>query len=416
MCATCLGAIPVLENVLGVPFEVAWTMVIINGFLYFLHASLGDPVVPGWITPGIPIVSAFLTAGYPMGPERIQAMVAVQLAVGAIFLVLGITGLANRLIRSVPRSIQAGIILGAAIVAVITEFAMFAPSTATPRFETYKITIGLSALLGLFILFSNTFKELRRRHPWVDAIGKFGMLPAIIFGVIVGPIVGELPMPKVEIGTFFYIPNFKLMMDTVSPFRIGFPSMQMFLAAIPTAFACYIIAFGDLITSDALINGAAKERPDEVVDFNSNRSNLVCAIRNFIMACVAPYVPQSGPIWTAVTAATAQRYKEGRGAMDSIFSGVGTFRMMTAIAVATIPIVSLLRPVLPIALSITLLMQGYVCGALAFQICKTDRDRGIACMMGAILACKGAAWGLAFGLLLHFMLEWSPLKPESKTE
>lgn len=34
MCATCLGAIPVLQELLGVPYEVAWSMVIINGFFY----------------------------------------------------------------------------------------------------------------------------------------------------------------------------------------------------------------------------------------------------------------------------------------------------------------------------------------------------------------------------------------------
>lgn len=51
MCATCLGAIPILTETLGVPFEIAWSMVIINGLLYTLHATFGDPVVPGWITP-----------------------------------------------------------------------------------------------------------------------------------------------------------------------------------------------------------------------------------------------------------------------------------------------------------------------------------------------------------------------------
>ncbi len=54
-------------------------MVIINGFFYNLHVLLGDPVVPGWITPAIPIITAFLTDGYEMGPERTQALIAMQL-------------------------------------------------------------------------------------------------------------------------------------------------------------------------------------------------------------------------------------------------------------------------------------------------------------------------------------------------
>ena len=79
MCATCLGAIPVLQSVLGVEYGVALSMVIINGFFYNLHVLLGDPVVPGWITPAIPIITAFLEGGYEMGPERTQALIAMQL-------------------------------------------------------------------------------------------------------------------------------------------------------------------------------------------------------------------------------------------------------------------------------------------------------------------------------------------------
>ena len=414
MCATCLGAIPVLTQYLGVSYEVAWTMVIINGCLYFLHASLGDPVVPGWITPAIPVVLAYLSANYAMGPERIQAMVALQIMVGLIFFIMGITGAANRLIRAIPMSIQAGILLGAGIAAVVGEFARFSPDPSSPRFDTFRWSITFSALLAYFVLFSETFKEMRRRNPTIDALGKYGMLPAIVLGIIVGPIFGEISMPNVEIGTFFYIPDIQGMLNTVSPLRIGFPNFQMYLAAIPTAIAAYIIAFGDFVTTDALIGGAAKTRPDEIVDFNPNRSNLISAIRNFIMAIVAPYTQLCGPLWAAVTASTAQRYKEGRTAMDSIFSGVGTFRMMTAIAVATIPIATLVRPVLPVALSVTLLVQGYICAGLAVSMCKTDMDRCIAGVMGAVLACKGAAWGLGVGIALHFLLSWNPLKSVSK--
>lgn len=62
MCATCLGAIPILTEVLGISFELAWGMVIINGLLYCMHALLGDPVVPGWITPSIPLTTAYLSS------------------------------------------------------------------------------------------------------------------------------------------------------------------------------------------------------------------------------------------------------------------------------------------------------------------------------------------------------------------
>ena len=68
------------------------------------------------------------------------------------------------------------------------------------------------------------------------------------------------------------------------------------------------------------------------------------------------------------------------------------------------PISSLLQPVLPVALSLTVLVQGFICTRLAMEMCEGDIDRGICGVMGAVLAIQGAAWGLAVGLILHFLL------------
>ena len=108
----------VITDVLGIPFELAWGMVIINGFLYTLHATWGDPVVPGWITPSIPLTIAFLST-FPMGPERIQALIALQLIIAIIFIVMGFTGVAGKLLGIVPSSIKAGILMGAGFASVI---------------------------------------------------------------------------------------------------------------------------------------------------------------------------------------------------------------------------------------------------------------------------------------------------------
>lgn len=69
MCAVCLGAIPVLQETLKMPFEVAIAIVILNGFLYTWHTLLGDPVIPGWITPAIPLLVAYCLL-FPEGPTR----------------------------------------------------------------------------------------------------------------------------------------------------------------------------------------------------------------------------------------------------------------------------------------------------------------------------------------------------------
>jgi len=58
-------------------------------------------------------------------------------------------------------------------------------------------------------------------------------------------------------------------------------------------------------------------------------------------------------------------------------------------------------------MALTLLIQGYLCGYLAVEMLskQTNLERGVAVMVGAILATKGAAWGLGSGLVLWAVLE-----------
>ena len=397
MCATCLGAIPMLTECLGIPFELAWSMVIINGLLYNLHALLGDPVVPGWITPSIPLTMAYLTR-FSIGAERIQALIALQLLVAFIFLFMGISGLAGKLMKIIPVSIKSGILLGAGFAAIIGEF------KDKGRFSLYPYSIAIGALLSFFLLFSDRFKMYRKKYKFINILGKYGMLPAIIVSIVVAPLCKELPFPDIKIGSFIKIPEFGNILKEVSVFGVGFPSGDLFIKAIPIAIMVYIIAFGDFVTSGALLNEADRIRTDEIIEFNSNRSNLISGIRNFIEGILIPYIPLCGPLWAAVSAAVFERYKEGRENMDSVYSGVGTFRLMTFISVAIIPIVSLVQPTLPVALSLTLLVQGYVCTRLAMSLCKNSIDMGIAGVMASVIAIKGAAWGLGVGIILVLLL------------
>ncbi|EEV20427.1 hypothetical protein TREVI0001_0419 [Treponema vincentii ATCC 35580] len=408
MCATCLGAIPVLTEVLGVSYDVALSMVIINGFFYTLHVLLGDPVVPGWVTPAIPLITAFLTNGYVMGPERTQALVAVQMCLGLIFLVFGITGLGGKMVKVVPNSVKAGVLMGGGIAAVLGEF------KANGRFDKYPISVAIGIAVAYFCLFSPIWADMRRKNKIIDAIGKFGMLPAILVGVIVGPIAGEFAIPHVQWWPLIKVPDFADIWNQLSPFAIGWPSMKIWAAAVPVAIVTYIIAFGDFVTSEALIHEADEVRQDEKIDFNANRSNLVSGIRNVAMAMTCPYTQMCGPLWAAVTAAVSQRYKESPKSMESIYSGFGTFRLSTFVAVALLPISSLLQPVLPVALSLTLIVQGYICTQLAMNMCKTNIERGICGVMGAVLAMRGAAWGLVVGLILFAMLYESNKKETAK--
>lgn len=395
LCATCLGAIPIMTETLGLSFEVALTMVIINGLFYNLHVLLGDPVVPGWITPAIPLILGFL-GRYEMGPERIHALIALQLLVGILFILMGITGFAGKIINWIPNAMKAGILLGAGVAAITGEMGVGG------RFGKFPISIALGGLLSFYILFSAKFKEAKKNSNILAYLGKYGMVPAIIISLFIGVVVKEIPVPEIEWTIF--IPRFGQVIKEVSPFGIGFPGLDIFISALPMMVVVYIIAFGDFITSKALINEANESRKDEKIDFNSNRSNLISGARNVIQSMLTPYATLCGPLWAAVTAAVSERYKEGRDQMDSVYGGFGSFRIASFIGVSLMPIVSLLKPVLPIALSLTLLVQGFVCTRIAMQYTETNEEKGLAGVMGAVLATKGAAWGLAVGLILYFLI------------
>lgn len=177
------------------------------------------------------------------------------------------------------------------------------------------------------------------------------------------------------------------------------------MLAVPTAVIAYIIAFGDIIVGQSLMQRADELRTDEKIEDNVDRVHLVCALRNALHAFFAPYPGLAGPLWTAVAATMAERYKYGREAMDSIYSGAGTFWITGFIALFLLPLVTFFQPVLPIALSLTLILTGYICLMVGFEQLNNNTERGIAGTMGVVLAVYGAGWGLAAGAALYILVE-----------
>jgi hypothetical protein len=407
MFVTGIGAIALLQDTFGMSFEMALTIVAFHELTYCLHQVMGDPIIPGWITPAIPLTLAFL-GGFAIGPDRVQALIALQLLVGAIFLILGITGLAKKLLDVVPVSLQAGIILGAGIAATIGKYCFSPTGTG---FNKYPVSITIGGLIALYLLFSKVFSEkvrhsqkLDKANLWVK-VANYGMVPGLVVGIIAGWIVGEIPLPKFTSGLFF-MPEFGEVLDKQSIFGVGIPPMATFLAAIPMAIVAYIIAFGDMVIGTTCIENANEEfRHDEIVDRSPNRLSLLCALRNFIEGCCATTPTLAGPLWAAMTVAVTERYKLGRKAMDSIFGGAGSFNIMKFLSCLILPLVAIFKPALPVALSLTLLIQAFACGYIAMELVKNNTQRGLAAVIGAILAVGGPAMGLAIGLVLCFVLE-----------
>ncbi|HAV88476.1 MAG TPA: xanthine/uracil/vitamin C permease, partial [Pseudomonas sp.] len=83
----------------------------------------------------------------------------------------------------------------------------------------------------------------------------------------------------------------------------------------------------------------------------------------------------------------------------------GTFWITGFLALFVLPLVSFFQPVLPIALSLTLILTGYICLMVGFEQLNNNAERGIAGTMGVVLAVYGAGWGLAAGAVLYLLIE-----------
>ncbi|WP_290652956.1 solute carrier family 23 protein [Aquisalimonas sp.] len=395
MFVVSLGMIPLLEQYLGLPYDVALAYVVVCGIGFMLPALLGVPFIPGWITPAIPVVVLFL-GDFEPGTEAIQAMFALQFLVFLIFLILGITRLGTKLVNIIPRSMKGGIIIGAGIAAIIGEIQEGGRLAQTP------ISLVVGGMLCAYLMFSLSFKGMVERYELAKKVANYGMVPGMIVAIVVGFLVAEYPFPDIEFG--ITRPAFAEMWGYL-PFMVGFPGLDIFMLAIPTALIAYIIAFGDIIVGKTLIERVDHLRTDEAIDHDVDRVHLVTAIRNAMHAFFAPYPGLAGPIWTAVAATMAERYKYGRKAMDSIYSGGGTFWITGFIALFILPLVSFFQPVLPIALSLTLLLTGYICIMVGLEQLESQVERGVGGVMAVVLAVYGAGWGLAAGALLYLFVE-----------
>lgn len=395
--ATAMSAIPYMTEYLGLPYELAWSCIILETFLYMLHAGLGDPVIPGWITATLPLTLAYLTT-YEIGQERIQAMIALQFLVAAVFIFMGVTKLAEGFIRHIPTSIKGGILLATPITVLQGQL------SETGQLRMYPVAVGIGALFLAVISFSKKYQEKRKEIKLLDVIAQYGNLFPYLVAMVIGILVGELAMPSVEIGTFIRIPQFGEMIKTVSVFGVGIPPLRMFVNALPLALICYVIAFGDFVTSESLVKEAREERDDEIIDFSSSRSNLVCGLRNLILSLLAPFPPLSGPLWVGMTVSVSIRYREGKKAMKSLLGAMGSFRIGTFISVICIPVVTLLQPVFPVGAGITLIFQAFVCARIGMEYCKSDLDKSIAAIMAVVLAMEGSAWALLVGFGLNIIL------------
>ena len=391
-----LGLVELFGGNAGLAFQVAVVIVTINTLILLFHPSSGDPVFCGWITPAIPLTLAYLAQFGDDPIARLHAMRALQYTICFVFIFLGATGLAKKIISIVPISIRGGVLMGAAIVAV--------QSTIAPggRMDGTEISTVIGLIITFLVLYSIHFRNAANKSTILKQIGKYGLLPGMIVALVVGMVIGELPIPEIQwgitpmpIGETF---------NALSVFTNGLPPISFFISSIPLVIAAYIIAFGDIVTAEAVVTEAGKSRPDEKVVYSPSVTHLAVGIRNFIQATVAPFVPMSGPLWTGGIIAVAERYRAGHKQMDSIYGGIAWFMIGKLVALFLAPMVSGLSPVFPVAMSITMIVTGWAAGYIAIQMLKTKENQGIAILVGCAIAFQGAAVGLAVGVICHLLI------------
>ncbi len=368
--ATGLGLVPLLQSYFGLNFEEAVTFVLIQTVLICSAPIIfGEPYAPGWITPALPLALLVLLAPGPDGTPfyetpaaRFQFMAAVSLDFTAMLLVLGATGMGQRLIQWLPAALKGGIIMGAAIAALKRVFV----DDADDYLRQQPISTVVALTLCLLLTFSVPIQRYKQKHRWLAVIAGLGLLPGFAAAALVGPFFGEI---SYDVQWGILNPPFGDLLAKTSPFSIGWPSPRMFLDAVPLALMGYVILFGDLITGTEVIRLAKPARPDEKITVDFNRSHLSLAIRNGLMAICAPFFPAQGSLWTGVQVIIVQRWSEGRQTMDSLFTGISSYYVFgIPVLYLALPLLTALKPLMGIALSLTLVLTGFACAYVAMEI------------------------------------------------
>ena len=399
--ATAFAAVPIAMG-LGLTFEEGVALSFIAGTLIGAGPIFfGEPMAPGWVTPAVPIViAAFAAKGQFNGvydPAVFQFMAAMCIEFTLLLFIMGITGWVKKLIEIIPNGLKAGIILGAALAAFYQVFV-----TDLDKLMIQPISMGLAISLCVITTFSEPFKRLALNNKFFKVVGSLGLLPGFVLAALVAFLLNEVTF-NIEWG--FRIPDVVSLFNRTSPLAIGFPSIDMYLEAIPLVVIGYTLLFGDLITGTEVLNEAQSQRPDEPLDVNLDRSHLSVAMRNFLGLLVNPFFPTQGALWTGVHVVVAERWKKGPKEMPSIFDGLGSYYLMgIPFLYVTLPFITLMKPLMQMALTLTLILTGFACAYVAMAIPKKNSEMASALLIAVFITFFSAWIGLLIGILLSIFV------------
>ena len=399
--ATAFAAVPIAMG-LGLTFEEGVALSFIAGTLIGAGPIFfGEPMAPGWVTPAVPIViAAFAAKGQFTGvydPDIFKFMAAMCIEFTLLLFVMGITGWGKKLIEIIPNGLKAGIILGAALAAFYQVFV-----TDLDKLMVQPVSMVLAISLCVITTFSEPFKKLASKNNFFRIIGSLGLLPGFVLAALVAFLLNEVTF-DIEWG--FRIPDVISLFNRTSPLAIGFPSLDMYIEALPLVIIGYTLLFGDLITGTEVLNDAQTQRPDEPLDVDLDRSHLSVAMRNFLGLLVNPFFPTQGALWTGVHVVVAERWKKGPKEMPSIFDGLGSYYLMgIPFLYVTLPFITLMKPLMQMALTLTLILTGFACAYVAMAIPKKNSEMASALLIAVFITFFSAWIGLIIGILLSIFV------------
>ena len=159
------------------------------------------------------------------------------------------------------------------------------------------------------------------------------------------------------------------------------------------------------MAGNEILRDAGADRPDEHIDIDTTRSHWSLGIRNAVMAVAAPMFPTQGSVWAGVHVVIVQRWRQGRHAMDSLHSGIHSYYFMgLPFVFLLLPLLTGLKPLMGIALSLTLVLTDFACAYVAMAVVRHPVERGVALLTAMALALFEPWQGLLIGLLATFLL------------
>lgn len=392
---TSYGALAVLISTLGLDPQIAWALVVFETGMYTLNWVLGEPSICGWITPAMSIIVVFLESLDP-GVARLQMLTAIELELAIMFIILGFTGLSKKLNTMIPPAVKAGIVLGAGVNAIYVRL------VAGGAVDT--VTVGcVGGLVVVFMLmFSRRVRKYMETNRFVAILGNYSFLWAVLALLVLGGAAGEFQFNFS--GEIIRVPDFMGLFATVSPLFIGFATDPMvWVNALPYAVMAWIIAYGDFVTVQQL--GLKAVRDDEYIEFDPNRTNVICGIRNLMLALFAPYPALAGPLSAPYCVATYARYKQsGRQGMDSIYDGSGTNLIFTVIGLFVYPLYEASLAASAALLVVVLCIQGWLCAVIAFDLVRDEMDKGMAGMIAGFVLARGGGVGFVVGVIFYLLM------------